>query len=98
MADTSTYCAELSKLTVADNDDISVINFLDNEFKFELALYLKMELTNFESINEQLHACLKEHPTAFLWSVNHVLSQVCTVQCHRNVLLQVDGLNVTIEG
>ena len=89
MTDTSAYCAQLSKLTIAGDDQIPVTEFLENEFILELAFFLKMKLTDYTSITRQLRDFKKKYPTAFWWYGNYVLRHMCSEQCYRNIRLKV---------
>ena len=79
---------ELSKLTIASDDQIPVTEFLDNEFILELAFFLNMELTDYTSISQQLRNFKKEHPMEFWWYGNYVLDHMCSKQCYNNILFR----------
>ena len=69
----------------ADDTTISVAEFLEFEFYFELAQFLRIQTRDLNR-HKQLY------PVEFAQCARHVLLHVCTEQCRRHILDKKDSL------
>ena len=69
----------------ADDTTISVAEFLEFEFYFELAQFLRIQ-------TRDLNRYKQLYPVEFAQSARHVLLHVCTEQCRRHILDKKDSL------
>ena len=71
----------------ADDTTISVAEFLEFEFYFELAQFLRIQPGRESSISTS-----SVYPVQFAQCARHVLLNVCTEQCRRHILDKKDSL------
>ena len=69
----------------ADDTTISVAEFLEFEFYFELAQFLRIQ-------TRDLNRYKQLYPVEFAQCARHVLLHVCTEQCRRHILDKKDSL------
>ena len=69
----------------ADDTTISVAEFLEFEFYFELAQFLRIQ-------TRDLNRYKQLYPVEFAQCARHVLLNVCTDQCRRHILDKKDSL------